>query len=83
MTYGVPMVLLPWHRDQPGVAARASRLGIAKVIPRENANQEEVRRAVAEVLDDPQYREAALNHSERLAAIDATEIACTLLGGTF
>ena len=24
ITYGVPMVLLPWHRDQPGVADRAA-----------------------------------------------------------
>jgi UDP:flavonoid glycosyltransferase YjiC (YdhE family) len=82
MKYGVPMVLLPWHRDQPGVAARAARLGIAKAVPREKANPEEVRRAVAEVLDDPKYREAANYHSRRLAAINATKIACTILGGT-
>jgi UDP:flavonoid glycosyltransferase YjiC (YdhE family) len=83
MKYGVPMVLLPWHRDQPGVAARAAKLGVAKVVPRENAKPDEVRRAVAEVLDDPQYREAAVFHSKRIAAIDATEIACTILDETF
>jgi MGT family glycosyltransferase len=79
MTYGVPMVLLPWHRDQPGVADRAARLGIAQFVPRENANPKEVQQAVATVLDAAQYREAALRHSKRLAATDAVEIACTLL----
>ncbi|HSG18141.1 MAG TPA: nucleotide disphospho-sugar-binding domain-containing protein [Anaerolineae bacterium] len=81
ITYGVPMVLLPWHRDQPGVADRAARLGIAQVVPREKANPEEVRRAVDAVLDSPRYREAALHHAERLAAIDAAEIACSFLEG--
>lgn len=79
MKYGVPMVLLPWDRDQPGVAARAARLGIARVVPREKANPTEVQHAVAEVLDDAQYREAALRHAKRLAATDAVEVACSLL----
>ena len=47
------MVLLPWHRDQPGVAARAARLGVAEVVSRENASLEEVRRAVDRVFDEP------------------------------
>lgn len=29
---GVPIVLVPWGRDQPGVAARAERIGIARVV---------------------------------------------------
>lgn len=34
MYHGVPMVLIPWARDQPGVAVRASALGIARIVPR-------------------------------------------------
>ena len=79
MTHGVPMVLLPWHRDQPGVADRAEKLGIARVIPRVHANPAEVRKAVTAVLDTPHYRAAASHHAKRLAAIDAGEIACSLL----
>ena len=33
--FGRPMVLVPWGRDQPGVAARAAALGVAEVVPRE------------------------------------------------
>lgn len=79
MTYGVPMVLLPWHRDQPGVADRAARLGVAQVVARADANPREVQRAVAEVLDTTQYRQAALRHANRLASIDSVELACSLL----
>jgi UDP:flavonoid glycosyltransferase YjiC (YdhE family) len=35
--YGVPMVLVPWGRGQPGVAARADALGVAAVVPREGS----------------------------------------------
>jgi len=79
LRYGVPMVLLPWDRDQPGVAARASKLGVAKVVPRANANPQEVRNAVNTLFEDPRYREAAVHHSRRLAAIDSIGAACTLL----
>ena len=79
LRYGVPMVLLPWDRDQPGVAARASKLGVAKVVPRASANSQEVRRAVNTLFEDPRYREAADHHSQRLAAIDSIGAACTLL----
>jgi len=79
LRYGVPMVLLPWDRDQPGVAARAERLGVAQVIPRAYANPEEVKQAVTAVFDDPQYREAAAFQSERLEAIDSVAVACRLL----
>ena len=37
---GRPMVLVPWGRDQPGVAARAAALGVAKVVPRVAASAE-------------------------------------------
>jgi hypothetical protein len=79
LRYGVPQVLLPWDRDQPGVAARAERLGVAQVVPRAYANPEEVKRAVTAVFDDAQYREAAAFHSERLAAIDSVAVACDVL----
>jgi UDP:flavonoid glycosyltransferase YjiC (YdhE family) len=79
MVYGVPMVLLPWHRDQPGVAARAEKLGIARVVLRSNTSPQEVRRAVAALFEDPRYRQAADYHARRLAAIDSIGQACALL----
>lgn len=45
--YGVPMVLVPWGRDQPGVAMRAERLGIARVVtPEDLALPEAIRDVV-------------------------------------
>jgi hypothetical protein len=79
LRYGVPQVLLPWDRDQPGVAARAERLGVAQIVPRAYANPEEVKRAVSAVFDEAQYREAAAVQSERLEAIDSVAVACNLL----
>jgi hypothetical protein len=37
--YGAPMVLVPWARDQPGVAARAAALGAAEVVPRDDLTE--------------------------------------------
>ena len=76
------MVLLPWDRDQPGVAARAVRLGVGRVVPRADANPEQVNRAVTEVLDEPRYHQAAAFHSARLAALDSLTLACQLLERT-
>ncbi len=43
---GVPMVLVPWTRDQPGVAARAECLGVAKVVRRQELSEESLRQTV-------------------------------------
>lgn len=79
MTHGVPMVLLPWDRDQPGVAARAEALGVAQVVHRHLVSPETVRQAVETVLQEPGYRETAARVSTRLKGIDAVEAACGLL----
>lgn len=77
--YGVPMVLCPWDLDQPGVAARAKALGVAKVVRRANVSPETVRHAVTTVLNNPKYRETASRVSARLKTTDAVDGACRLL----
>lgn len=77
--YGVPMVLLPWDRDQPGVAARAERLGVAAVVPRTGFSREEVENAVAAILDNTERRAAAKRTAERLQSLDAVATACNYL----
>lgn len=59
LTYGVPMVLLPWDADQPGVAERAEALGVAAVVPRADVSHDTVGTAVAAVLDNPRHTAAA------------------------
>jgi len=43
--HGVPMVLVPWGRDQGGVAARASHLGVAAVVRPDALTPERIRMA--------------------------------------
>jgi UDP:flavonoid glycosyltransferase YjiC (YdhE family) len=75
--YGVPMVLVPWGRDQPGVAARADALGVAAVVPRATCNDASVAQAIRQVLDDARYTERVRGISKRPQAADAVAEACT------
>ena len=77
--HGVPMVLVPWGRDQPGVAARAQRLEVALVIPRKELSATAVAAAVQEVTTNSAYREAARRHSARLRLSDPVAVACEAL----
>ena len=79
LRHGVPMVLVPWGRDQPGVAARAQRLGVAIVIPREELDADAVTAAIQEVTTTPAYRERAGRHSARLRLTDPVAVACDAL----
>src|SRR5947209_9278000 len=67
---GKPMVLIPWGRDQPGVAARAHALGVAEVVPREQATADTIRDAVTRSLASEAMSRNAAMHSARLRATD-------------
>lgn len=65
---GVPLVVVPLGRDQPGNAARVVHAG-AGVRVGKNASTAALHAAIARVLDDHRYRAAA----RRMAAILAAE----------
>jgi UDP:flavonoid glycosyltransferase YjiC (YdhE family) len=77
--HGRPMALVPWGRDQPGVAARAKALGVAELVSREQASAATISAAVDKVLDDQGMREAAQRHAERLRATDPPLAAAKLI----
>ena len=77
--YGTPQVLIPWGRDQPGVAARAQALGVAEVVPRAAVNVATVAAAINRVLNSKQMRERATFHSARLRSTDPPGTAAKLL----
>lgn len=77
--YGRPMVLIPWGRDQPGVAARAEALGVAEVVQRAEANGETVAAAIKRVLRSDEMRQRAAAHSARLRVTDPPAVAANLL----
>ena len=74
--YGVPMVLVPWGRDQPGVAARAAALGIAEVLARHDITEPRLSAAIHRVLGTPRYQERAARIAGRLQAQDPVALAC-------
>jgi len=77
--YGVPMVLVPWGRDQPGVAARAEHLGVARVVSRDSLTELALAEAVKDVQDDPRYQNKASQFSRYLKPQDPVATACHLL----
>jgi MGT family glycosyltransferase len=64
---GVPLVVVPMGRDQPGNAARVIHAG-AGLRLRKNASVSALRAAVARVTEDPRYRDGAQRMAARLAA---------------
>ena len=77
--YGRPMVLVPWGRDQPGVAARAMALGVAEVVPREDASPERLRAAIEQVLASEEMRAVTARHGARLQTTDPPSVAASLV----
>jgi UDP:flavonoid glycosyltransferase YjiC (YdhE family) len=77
--YGRPMVLVPWGRDQPGVAARAAALGIAEVVSREDASTQTLTAAADRALASETMRAAAAQHAARLQATDPQAVTGALL----
>jgi len=74
--YGVPMVLIPWDRDQPGVAARAAALGVAEMIPRQDLTEALLSAALHKVLGAARYKEKAAWIASRMQRQDAVASAC-------
>jgi UDP:flavonoid glycosyltransferase YjiC (YdhE family) len=77
--FGRPMMLVPWGRDQPGVAARATALGVAVVVPREVASVDVLSEAVDQALADERMKAVCRRLSARLRATDAPAGAASLL----
>jgi MGT family glycosyltransferase len=77
--HGRPMVLVPWGRDQPGVAARAKALGVAEVVPRDRASAGTIAAAVDAVLADEGVHERAREHAARLRSTNPAQTAAELL----
>jgi UDP:flavonoid glycosyltransferase YjiC (YdhE family) len=76
---GRPMVLMPWGRDQPGVAARAEALGVAAVVPRGGDARGALAEAIDRVLGNPEMQRSAARHAARLQATDPPAVAASLL----
>jgi UDP:flavonoid glycosyltransferase YjiC (YdhE family) len=76
---GKPMVLVPWGRDQPGVAARAHALGVAEVVARGDGSEVTLAAAIDRVLASSEMCESATSHATRLQGTDPPGTAAALL----
>lgn len=76
--HGVPMVLIPWGRDQPGVAARAERLGTAVLVQRDQLQASVLAEAIGEALSPP-YQARAREVAQSLRALDPVGKACDFI----
>ena len=79
MRAGVPMIVVPFVNDQADNAFRASRLGIARVVPRAKYHAARVARELATVLDDPVYRARARAVADGIQREDGLTGACDML----
>jgi UDP:flavonoid glycosyltransferase YjiC (YdhE family) len=77
--YGRPMVLVPWGRDQPGVAARAEALGVAVVVRSGSVSSEGLAAAVDSALGDEAMRRRAEEHGARLRMTNPPAAAADVL----
>jgi len=72
---GVPMVLFPFLRDQPGNAARAAYHGLGVVCSPADATPGRVRSLVETVYDSPAFKERAQAMGARFRQADASDAA--------
>ena len=79
LAHGLPSVLIPMGADQPLNAARCKELGVARVLDAVKATPQAVREAVARVLEDPSYRQAAERIQDEIAGLPGPEQTIMLL----
>jgi len=79
---GKPMVAIPLAYDQPAVAVRIARLGIAQVLPVMRLSARMIRRAVTKVLNDPSYRDAAVKTQTKLHSLHGLQRAADVIEET-
>lgn len=76
MRSGRPMLVMPVAWDQPDNAARAARLGIARVVPRHRYTPARVAAELRALLDNPVYSERALRVGDLVRQEDGVRVAC-------
>jgi MGT family glycosyltransferase len=76
---GKPMVAIPLAHDQPAIAARLARMGIAEVLPVMRLSAKKIHRAVTKVLNDPGYRDAAVMMQAELNSLHGLERAADVI----
>lgn len=80
MRAGRPMLVVHYSHDQPDHAARLTRLGVARNIPRERYNAAIAAREIQALLQERSYAERAADLGARVRGENGVDTACDLLG---
>jgi MGT family glycosyltransferase len=79
LAHGLPLVVIPMGADQPLNAARCEALGVGRVLDALRSPPDDIRAAVAGVLDEPRYRGAAERVRDEIATLAPASHAVALL----
>lgn len=67
------MLLIPLAYDQPAMAARLARLGIAEVLPVMRLSSKQIRSCITKLLSDDRYHDAAVKMQSKIRLLRGTE----------
>ncbi len=76
---GKPMVVIPLAYDQPAMAARLARLHVAEVLPVMRLSPSRIRAAIAKLLGDTSYHDAAQTIQATIQSIQGPECAADIM----
>lgn len=79
LAHGLPLVILPMGADQPLNAARCIALGLGQALDAVDATPAQVHTAVATVLAEPRYRQAATRMRDEIVQLPGPAYALALL----
>jgi UDP:flavonoid glycosyltransferase YjiC (YdhE family) len=81
MRSGRPSLVVPYSHDQPDNAARAARLGIARVLPPYRYTAVRAAAELGRLLNDSAYAQRAMKVGEQVRREDGVCTACDALEG--
>ena len=79
MRAGKPMLVMPYAHDQPDNAARLTRLGVARTVPRVKYTPERAAAELKILLEQQSYAERARELGEKVRGEDGVKVACDAL----
>ncbi|MBV8585933.1 MAG: glycosyltransferase family 1 protein [Verrucomicrobia bacterium] len=83
LTQGVPQVAIPVTFDQPGVATRIAAKKTGVTLPFAKLTSDRLATLLGEVLDNPVYRENALNFREIISKTNGLSLAADIVERAF
>jgi len=80
---GAPMLAVPFAHDQPDNAYRATKLGLARILPPSRYRAPRVAEELERLVRDPSYRAAAQRVASEVRAERGVDVACDALEARF